>query len=306
VDRHQLQTLANDQYGLITREQALTCGISQRQWNRMNSSGLLVPCHSGVSSMFGFPSTRHQQIMSATLALGGRGIASHRTAAELWGAWNPRDDEPVDIIVGDRVSQRPLDGVLVHRPRDHEDIAPLRRDRIRTTTATRTLLDLGAVAPHAVPSVTERMLISGHVTRDHLRRAVARHSERGRSGIGPMRRLLDSWPYSDRPADSVFELRMDRVLAQYALPRHVTQIPVGPFVVDLGWPEWKVAGELDGWGKYEQLAQFRRQARRDAFLQINGWLVVHFTWRDVTRSERKVIDELWRALRSRGWTPPHV
>ena len=269
----------------------------------MNASGLLIPHHCGVSSLFGFPPTREQRIMAATLSIGGRGIASHRTAAELWGAWRPDDGDSVDIIVGDRFSQRSLDGVTVHRPRDIEDIAPIRRNGIRVTTASRTLIDLGAVAPHGLASATERMLIAGHVTRDHLRRAVARHSERGRAGVGPMRRLLATWPYSDRPPDSVLEMHMDRVLARHALPPHLTQIPVGPFFVDLGWPEWKVAGELDGWGKYEQLSQFRRQIRRDSFLQINGWLVIHFTWHDVTRKERSVIHELRQALLSRGWTP---
>jgi very-short-patch-repair endonuclease len=97
---------------------------------------------------------------------------------------------------------------------------------------------------------------------------------------------------------------MDRVLKKYGLPIHETQINVGRYRIDFGWPDLKVAGELDGWGKYERLEQFRRQARRDAFLQINGWIVVHFTWCEVIRSERKVIRELEQALRSRGWTPP--
>ncbi|NCV64071.1 MAG: DUF559 domain-containing protein [Betaproteobacteria bacterium] len=74
-------------------------------------------------------------------------------------------------------------------------------------------------------------------------------------------------------------------------------------LLDLGWPEFKVAGELDGWGKYERIAQFREQARRDSYLQIRGWIVVHFTWHEVTRGPRRVISELQAALRSRGWVP---
>lgn len=303
MDRLRLQQIAQTQCGLITRQQADSLGISARQWSRLNASGMLIPQHVGVSGLFGFPETRNQKILGATLALDGKGIASHRSAAELWGVWTPKDNEDVDIIVADRMSGRELDGVTMHRPRDQADLAPLRKSGIRTTNATRTLLDLGAVAPFAVSSVTERMLIAGHVTREHLQRAVARHSERGRAGIGPMREILDSWPYSDRPADSVFELRMDRVLEKSGLPPHETQINVGKFRLDLGWPEWKVAGELDGWGKYEKLTQFRKQARRDAFLQINGWIVFHFTWQEVVRGERKVIRELDQALRSRGWTP---
>lgn len=298
-----LHDIASAQHGLITRAQLLDTGEAPRAWRRLHDAGLLVPRHTNVSALMGFPATRDQRLMAATLALNGIGVASHRSAAYLYGAWTPNDDEPIDIIVPDRGGGRVLHGVTIHRPRDREDLAPLRLDGIRVTTATRTLIDLGAVSPYAVPSVTERMLIAGHTTREHLTRAVARHSERGRAGIGPMRELLSSWPYSDRPADSVFELRMDRLLAVHGMPPHLTQIEIGPYRVDVGWPEFMVAGELDGWGKYERLAQFRDQARRDAYLQIRGWLVVHFTWREVTRSPRKVIAELQAALRSRGWKP---
>ena len=298
-----MQEIAQCQFGLVTRSQALEIGVSARQWTRLNSSGVLVPRHSQVSGLFGFPETREQKIMAATLVLGGRGIASHRSAAELWEVWTPKNREPVDIILQGRTSGRELCGVVVHRPRDHADLAPFQKRGILTTNAMRTLIDLGAIAPYAVPSVTERMLIAGNVTREHLKRAVARHSQRGRAGIGPMREILASWPYADRPADSVFELRMDRVLKAYGFPAHETQISVGRYRIDFGWGQWKVAGELDGWGKYERLAQFQKQARRDAFLQIRGWLVVHFTWHEVVRSERNVIRELEQALRSRGWKP---
>jgi very-short-patch-repair endonuclease len=298
-----LHHIASEQHGLITRGQLLEIGQAPRAWRRLHDSGLLIPRHTNVSALMGFPDSREQRMLAATLALGGIGVASHRSAAHLWGVWTPAVDEPIDIIVSDRGGGRSLAGVIIHRPRDREDLAPIRRNGIRVTTATRTLLDLGAVSPYAVPSVTERMLIAGHTSREHLTRAVARHSERGRAGIGPMRELLASWPYSDRPVDSVFERRMDRVLCSHSMPPHVTQIEVGPYRVDLGWPEFMVAGELDGWGKYERLEQFRDQARRDAYLQIRGWLVVHFTWREVTRSPRTVIAELRAALRSRGWKP---
>ena len=298
-----LHGIANAQHGLISLDQARAVGISTRKWSRLHGSGLLQRRHEGVSSLFGFPCTFEQRAMAATLALDGSGIVSHRTAAQFWGAWTSKIDDPIDLIIVNRGGGRSLTGVSVHRPRDRQDIAPIRISGVRVTTATRTLLDLGAVAPFAIPSVTERMLIAGHTTREHLRRAVALHSERGRAGIGPMRELLSSWPYSDRPADSVFELCMDRLLSKYNMPRHETQIEVGPFRLDLGWPEFKVAGELDGWGKYERIAQFREQARRDSYLQIRGWIVVHFTWHEVTRGPRRVISELQGALRSRGWVP---
>lgn len=255
----------------------------------------------GVSSLFGYAPSRLQRIAAGSLFAAPTGIISHTTAAELWGAWTSEADHDVHVVVDNRRGGVEVDGLTLHRPRDIKDLAPIRKEGIRVTSAPRTLLDVAAIAPHALSSVVERMLLAGHITRHRLKAAVALHSKQGRAGIGPMRLLLMSWPYSDRPADSVLELRMDTVLAESGLPRHLTQIDEGPFRIDFGWPEWKVAGELDGWGKYDMLEQFERLTERDRYLQMKGWIVLHFTWRDVQHRPRYVIQELRRALWSRGW-----
>ena len=268
----QISDLAHQQHGLISRHQYFEEGGGSRAWVRLHDRGLLVPVHPGVSSLFGYEPTRLQRLAAAGLFAGSRGIVSHTSAAELWGAWTPTTDERVHVLVDNRRGGAHVDGLVVHRPRDIKDLAPLRKDGIRVTSASRTLLDVAAIAPHALSSVVERMLLGGHITRHRLKAAVALHSKQGRNGIVPMRLLLQTWPYSDRPADSVLELRMDKVLGDSGLPAHLTQIEEGPFRIDFGWPEWKVAGELDGWGKYDMLEQFNKQTERDRYLQMRGWV----------------------------------
>ena len=299
-----LDQIARDQHGLITFQQACQMGLAPRQWSRLHESGILRELHPKVSSLFAYPESNIQRILAATLSIGGRPIASHRTALHLWGAWNPKVDEPIDVIIDHRPGGRRLEGVVVHRPRDMKELAPVRLLGIPVTTATRSLIDFAAVAPHALNSVTERLLLAGTLSRDHLRAAVALHSKQGRRGIGPVRELLRTWPYSDKPSESVLEMRMDRLLSDTNLPHHETQIEEGPFRIDFGWPEWRVAGEVDGWGKYDMLEQFNKQTERDAYLQVRGWLVLHFTWRDVTRRPRSVVSRIREALTSRGWQPP--
>jgi hypothetical protein len=208
MDLKPLHQRAANQHGLITRFQAAELGISKSQWHRLNNRGLLLPIYPNVSAIFGFPPTRHQSILAAVLSGDGLGIASHRTAAALWGIWTPKEGEPIDIIKLGRKRMAPVVGVHFHHPRDHEDIAPIKREKIRTTSAARTLLDFAAVEPYKLPLATEKMLINADISRDRLIAAVARHSERGRSGIGPMRDLLATWPYASKPADSVLELEM--------------------------------------------------------------------------------------------------
>lgn len=296
-----LDSIAHNQFGLITLDQARNVGVRPRQWSRLHDMGLLREVHPRVSSLFAYPSSFSQKTLAATLSIGGRPIASHRTAIRLWGAWDSTDDEPIEVIVDHRPGGRELAGVIVHRPRDVKELAPVRVDGIPVTVPTRSLIDFAAVAPHALSAVTERMLLAGTISRDHLRAAVARHSKQGRRGIGPVRDLLRTWPYSDKPAESVLEMRVERLLATTSLPPHDNQIEVGPFRVDFGWPEWKIAGEVDGWGKYDMLETFNKQTDRDAYLQVRGWLVLHFTWRDITRRPQTVINLLREALWSRGW-----
>lgn len=298
-----LDSIAQVQLGLITFDQARGAGVRPRQWTRLHDTGLLREVHPKVSSLFAYPASFRQKVLAATLSIDGRPIASHRTALHLWGAWDPNDDEPVDVVVDHRPGGRSLAGVIVHRPRDVKELSPVRVDGIRVTVPARSLIDFAAVAPHALSAVTERMLLAGTISRDHLRAAVARHSKQGRRGIGPVRDLLRTWPYADKPAESVLEMRVERLLNPTSLPPHDTQIEVGPFRVDFGWPEWKIAGEVDGWGKYDMLEKFNSQTERDAYLQVRGWLVLHFTWRDVTRRPQWVVNRLREALWSRGWRP---
>lgn len=302
MDLKRIHDKAARQHGLITRCQALEAGISNWQWLRLHEQGLLIHVHSKVSSVFGYEPTWLQKVHAAALCGDGQGIASHRTAAALWDVWNPAEGDPIDIIRIGRRKTAPREGIEFHHPRDHMDIAPIRRSGIRVTTATRTLLDFAAVAPHLFPITTERMLMAGHISRGHLIAAVARHSEKGRSGIGPARELLATWPYADKPADSVLELEMQRLLSGYDFPAFETQIPVGRFVVDLGWPEWKVASETDGWGKYERREDFERLAKRDIYLQSQGWSVAHFTWRDVKSRPRHVVNSLRELLKAHGYS----
>jgi hypothetical protein len=86
--------------------------------------------------MIGSPDTPEQRIAAAVLAAGPGALASHRSAARLWGV--PRDAaDPVDLILVDRARQSTLGGVVVHRPRDHLDLSSVRRAGIRRTCCAR-------------------------------------------------------------------------------------------------------------------------------------------------------------------------
>ena len=80
-----LRRVAARQHGLVTLEQAVADGWSRATWYRACAGGGLGLLAPTVAALPGAPDTPEQRILAAILARGGRAIASHRSAAYLWG-----------------------------------------------------------------------------------------------------------------------------------------------------------------------------------------------------------------------------
>jgi very-short-patch-repair endonuclease len=300
MDLTPLHRLARTQHGAIGRHQLSALGITPARRRTLLHRGILVESIGDSFGLFDAPRSREHLASAATLAWGGRGVVSHRTAAWLWDTWEPQDDEPIEVSVGGRRHHMTSDeGVVFHTPRDHHNLAPIRRRGLRVTIPSRTIIDCAAVEPAATRSLIERMLLAGHVSRDRLVAAVAQHSRRGRAGIGPVRRVLRDWPYSDHVAESVLELRMQTLLHNTPFDHYVTQLEIGPYRVDFAWVDERIVLECDGWGKVDSPEYFEKAARRDSYLQTEGWIVLHFTWGEITRRPNHVVKEIRRAFRHR-------
>jgi very-short-patch-repair endonuclease len=178
-----------------------------------------------------------------------------------------------------------LAGVVVHAPRDRVDLGvSTRAGTIPSTNLLRTLVDLGAVAG-SVHDAVAAAITSGAATPAVLHRLVERHGRPGRSGVGALRRALAAWPLEDKPADSVLELRMARLIQRYGLPRVVFHPPrIAGYEVDFLVVGTRVVLECDGWDFHGRTRnQDERRAQRDLDLMAAGYLVFHFTWRQITR-----------------------
>jgi hypothetical protein len=150
-----LDRWARAHHGVISMEAS---GLTRSSWYRAIRSGQLDQLHPGVARLHGTADTAEQRIAAAVLAVGMPALASHRSAARLWGIERPTGD-PVDVIVAGRRRLPALRGVVIHRPKDLERLSPpQRRSNIVCTNILRTLLDLGAVDRAAVPDAV------GHAT----------------------------------------------------------------------------------------------------------------------------------------------
>ncbi|PZS22170.1 MAG: hypothetical protein DLM54_03370 [Acidimicrobiales bacterium] len=115
-----LDQLAQRQYGVISRAQALTAGFVPSQIACRCRSGAWERVAPGVYRLTGTVPSWHQQLMTAILRMGRDAVVSHLAAAGLW----ELDGVPpgtVEVSVG-RAGRRHQHDVVIHRtrrPRSH-------------------------------------------------------------------------------------------------------------------------------------------------------------------------------------------
>ncbi len=128
---------------------------------------------------------------------------------------------------------------------------------------------------------------------DALERLRAR--SRGRAGAA----VIDAVLGGTAPTRSELERSLLRLVDAARLPRPQTNVRIHGFEVDALWPEQRVIVECDGWSTHGHRAAFERDRARDAALTALGYVVLRFTWRQLTREPMVVAARLAAVL-----TPP--
>jgi very-short-patch-repair endonuclease len=301
MDLQPLDEYARDHHGLVTRSAATRLGISSATWYRALDKGLLEAVHRNVARMYGAEVTVEQVIAAAVLAAGRGAMASHRSAAYLWGMPRP-DGEAPDVMLVERSRRAGVDGACIHRPRDHLDLNPVHRKGIRTTNILRTLCDLGALDRDSVPGAVGHVITTGLASPVALRRAVIRHSRRGRAGVPALRDALDDWVIDGKPVDSVLEPAMHKLVRTYHLPPVEFHPIVGGYEVDFRIIDSNIVLECDGWETHgRNKRQFDKDRTRDADLVALGNIVVRFTYRAITKRAAKEAERIRAVVRT--WAP---
>jgi very-short-patch-repair endonuclease len=273
----------------IAAEQHAAIGIEQlAPWmtaaavKRRVQRGSFRALRRGVVGVAGAPDTWEQRLMAAVLAAGPGSAAALWSAGALWGLDVRRPTQP--IIVADRPpsGRRPrLLGVEVHST---EVTGPEHRavvSGIPVTSVARTLCDLTAVAsPRFVAKRVDEALHRKLVDLPTLRAVFADLETRGRWRSTVMRAILERRADGYVPTTTGLEFELDEILAEHGLPRPVPQHRVQtarmPYVVDLAYPELRIALEADGRAAHEGLLAADDDAQREIDLQAAGWVVLRY------------------------------
>ncbi len=292
---------ARAHHGIITFEAS---GLTRSSWYREIERGTLLQIHPGVARLVGTPDSPEQRIIAGVHAIREPALASHRSAARLWGVPRP-DDDPVDVILTAERRDLRLDGVVIHRTTDRAHLTPQRQFGIPCTNILRTLIDLGAVDLTGVHAAVGHAVAHRLASLQAIEAAAGEHARRGRGGIVAVRDAIADWSIDDKPADSILEVVMKRLIDRFDLPPVDFHPVIEGHEVDFRVIGSPVILECDGWAHHGlDRANFERDRDRDADLTAAGWVTVRFTYRAITTRPKATADRI-RAACDR-WGPAEL
>ena len=167
--------------------------------------------------------------------------------------------------------------------------------RIRTTTASRTILDCAAILPaeedhrleemcaQAVPKLASPADLAAQIERNP-----------GKPGIPRLAALLDR--HAPKRPKRELERKLLRLVRSSDLPEPEVNVFLLGRERDLVWREQRVVVEADSYAFHSDARTWARDICKTNDLQLAGFVVLRFTWFDVAERPAWVISKVQRAL----------
>ncbi|HYR56794.1 MAG TPA: type IV toxin-antitoxin system AbiEi family antitoxin domain-containing protein [Myxococcaceae bacterium] len=291
--------IAEKQFGLISRDQAIRTGMSERAIGRRLGAGRWRQVLPGVYRLAGAPASCERSLKAATL-WGGEGcVVSHRAAAALHGlAGFAR--QGVEVQSSRRLQRS---DVIAHRTCFTSSLYPVSIKGIPTTSVTRTLIDLaGTVTREALEEALDDALRRGLTDLGRLRGVLSR-SGSTRRGARVLRQLIAARDGRREKTDSQLEDQLLRLLRSRGLPPPAIHLDVSHgderiCEVDMAYPNERVAIEVHGYRFHSARSAWERDQRRENELVRAGWRVLKATSSQLDRDPDSFIDTLRALLKS--------
>ncbi|MEV6554624.1 DUF559 domain-containing protein [Nocardia sp. NPDC051756] len=159
------------------------------------------------------------------------------------------------------------------------------------TDAARTLIDCISV----MSEDDAGRLVDSQVDRSVTASELARQSSMGTQGAPALRRQLrEAALYSASEPERLFA----RALAKRRL-HMLANHPIGPYTCDFVDERSRTVVEVDGREFHSAPGVFRRDRRRQNWLQLRGWLVLRYAAADVYNAIDRCADEVVAVVRDR-------
>jgi hypothetical protein len=275
---------------------AINAGATRGRIRNAYDNGVIVRMARGV---YAGSDRRLDEIAAAVVRLGEHVVASHETAAELWGL-PVLGRMPVTVQLTRTRRRTGVDrypGITVHHarlPAGHVTV----HNGIQVTTPARTVVDLArARSFRAGVTTADAALRRRRCARADLL-AVARDC----AGWPGVRRARDVAAFADPAAANPLESISRVAFHDHRLPRPLLQAELTSLdIVDFLWEAYGVAGEADGMVKYATADVLRAEKLRQERIEQDGLVVVRWTWAEAYHRPDVIAHRAADVLRRRGW-----
>lgn len=297
---HAAAAIADNQHGVVSRDQLRGCGFSEAAIDHGLVSGRVHPVFRSVFAL-GHPGVGWRgKMLAATLASGDGSVVSHGTAAFLLGLWERRP-ESIDII-GPVESGRKHSGIRRRFVPPPEPADCWIHDGVSCTSPSRTIIDIaGIVGEAALRRTVEQAAVNRLLD---VSRIDAILDGPRRRGSRQLRFVLEGWRrYSPHARlRSVLEAKLLSLLALHGLPAPEcnARLCVGAqtFEVDFLWRSKRVVVETDGRRFHDNPEAQVRDRLRDGVLSDAGYRIERLGWEDLEHRPEATLARLSRLLRS--------
>ncbi len=96
--------------------------------------------------------------------------------------------------------------------------------------------------------------------------------------------------------ESALETKFLRLLRKAPVPLPQAGYEVGSYRLDFAYPQIRLGIELDGWAFHSGRSAWERDLKRQNDLLALGWILLRFTWTDVTQRGDHVVAEIRRHI----------
>jgi hypothetical protein len=294
----QVLDLAATQGGYVTREQLVDLGLSSSAIDRRVNSGDLTLWTPGVYLVI--PTHDYVDLLRGAVLTLPNAVVSHQAAAHLLRF--PKLPDLVPTVVVPSHTTHHFQGVMVRRCQDLLESEIAEAEGLVTTNAVRTFFDLGGLLRYKLwDAIGESLVIAGMMELAAFEETTRRLARRGKPGSKHAHDFLERRAGHD-PNATILERKGREVLAQGGLPSPRSEFPI-PWRrghrFDDAYPEAQVALEWDSRAWHEQRAAMAADRQRDREAAAHAWVLLRFTWKEVTERPHEIVETVGRLLQDR-------
>jgi very-short-patch-repair endonuclease len=281
-----ISRLAAAEWGVLSLDELLQCGLSRNAVMTRVKGGRLHPLYRGVYAVGHTKLQLEGHFLAAVKACGPDAVLSHFSAAALYGLvrW---DDRYPEVTVAD-TTPRTHRGIRTHRTttpdRTHHKGIPI-------TTPARTLIDLAATFDYrslrrSVREAQRKLVTIPQIldTLDRLgpRRGTANLTKILATGHAPTRSELE---------DAVLDL-----LLKGGFKHPDVNVPLRidgrHLIPDFRWPEQRLVIEADGAEWHDNRLTREDDAEKQALLEAHGERVIRVTWHQAVAHRSQTLSRI--------------